>query len=104
MKAPTIKEATREQLYEYFQYINGDGFNSTWPQQQGDLIGEVFCEKELITDLIARMKVTAPVGFTILDSFLSMVVFGFQCGREFEYRQMVKAMRSGTGEANDNNA
>ncbi len=95
MKAPTIKDVTKEELYEYFQYVHGEASNSVWPQQQGDLIGEVFCEQELITRLIERMKATAPANFTILDSFLTMVVFGFQCGREFEYRQMVKAMRSG---------
>lgn len=94
MKPPIIKDITRKDLREYFDYINGDALDSIWNQSQADTIGEMMCEENLIIDIIEKMKNGAPDGFTILDSYLSMVVFGFQCGREFEFGQMVKAMRN----------
>ncbi len=93
MKPPIIKDITRKDLREYFDYINGDALDRVWKQSQADTIGEMMCEENLIIDIIKKMKNGAPKGFTVLDSYLSMVVFGFQCGREFEFRQMVKAMR-----------
>ena len=94
MTPSTIKEITREELYEYFRFVHGEARTPAWPQSQGDLIGEVFCDLELVTSMILRMKAGAPANFTTLDSYLTMAVFGFQCGREFEYRQNIKAMRS----------
>ena len=65
---------------------------------QAELIGSVLCEEDIVLGLIEKMKREGPDSMSILDAFLSVLIFGFQCGREFEYRQMVKAMRSGVEE------
>lgn len=98
MKPPTIKPITKQDLYEYLAYTRKEGANSGWKQYQAEMIGAVMCEENIILGLIDKMKNDGPDSMSILDAFLSVVVFGFQCGREFEYRQMVKAMRSGVEE------
>ena len=93
MKPPTVKPITKEELYAYLKYVNEDAPDSGWPQEQADLIASVLVEQGMIQGLIEKMRTTAPADFSIIDSYLSMVIWGFQCGREFEVRQMVKAMR-----------
>lgn len=95
MKPPEIKHVTKEELYAFFQYVNGDARNSGWDQEQAQLIGAVLSEQDVIPKFILKITAQAPAGFSMLDAFLSAVIFGFQFGREFEFRQMVKAMRDG---------
>ena len=95
MKAPGIKDITKEDLYSYFEYINGDGLNSIWTQEQAELIGSVFREKDVVIKIIIKLLTEGPDWMTPPDALMSAIIFGFQCGREFEYRQMVKAMRDG---------
>ena len=96
MKPPSIKAITKQDLYEYLAYTRKEGADSGWKQDQAEIIGSVLCEENIILGLIEKMKNEGPNSMSILDAFLSVVIFGFQCGREFEYRQMVKAMRSET--------
>ena len=98
MKAPEIKHVTKEELYAFFQYINGDAKNSGWDQEQTQIIGTVLGEQDVIPKFILKLIAQAPADFTMLDAFLSAVIFGFQFGREFEFRQMVKEMRDGNGD------
>lgn len=98
MKLPSIKPITKQDLYEYLAYTRKEGADSGWKLDQAQLIGSVLCEENIILGLIDKLKKEGPDSMSILDAFLSMVIFGFQCGREFEYRQMVKAMRSGGGQ------
>lgn len=96
MKPPSIKAITKQDLYEYLAYTRKEGADSGWKKEQAEIIGSVLCEENIILGLIDKMKNEGPDSMSILDAFLSLMIFGFQCGREFEYRQMVKAMRSET--------
>ena len=98
MKPPSIKPITKQELYEYLTYTRKEGADSGWMLDQAELIGSVLCEEDIVLGLIEKMKREGPDSMSILDAFLSVLIFGFQCGREFEYRQMVKAMRSGVEE------
>ena len=95
MKPPSIKAITKQDLYEYLAYTRKEGADSGWKQEQAEMIGSVLCEENIILGLVQKMKNEGPDSMSIMDAFLSVVIFGFQCGREFEYRQMIKAMRNG---------
>ncbi len=95
MKPPSIKTITKQDLYEYLAYTRKEGADSGWKKDQAEIIGSVLCEENVILGLVEKMKTEGPASMSIMDAFLSVVIFGFQCGREFEYRQMVKAMRNG---------
>ena len=96
MKPPSIKSITKKDLDEYLEYTREEGADSGWKKEQAEVIGSVLCDKGVIAGLVKKMKTEGPADMSLMDAFLSLVIFGFQCGREFEYRQMVKAMRSET--------
>ena len=77
MKPPSIKEITKQDLYEYLAYTRKEGADSGWKLDQAEMIGSVLCEENIILGLIAKMKRDGPDSMSVLDAFLSTLIFGF---------------------------
>ena len=94
MSEPTIRPITKEELYEYFRFMNNEGTNHGWPKEQAVLISDAMEQSESWRLLIAKIMLLIPqIGLT--SALASTLITGFQCGREFENRLMARAIREG---------
>ena len=94
MSAPTVRPITKEELFEYFQYINSDGKHAIWSQGQAQLISDAMLETQGWRDVVGHL-VAALIAMGANSAMASALVMGLQCGREFENRLMAKAIREG---------
>ena len=84
---------TRKSLTDYLEYMVGPDADSAWTQEESELIAEVLGKDDVVTCLAEITK--EGLHSDPIDHLIKLIVFGFQCGREFESRQIVKAMRNG---------
>ncbi len=92
--AKTIKEVSKEDLYDYFRHISEGGVDCGWSQAQAQLIADSMMNVDSWQAVIDKLIRSSPkLGAT--STIASAIVMGFQCGREFENRLMAKAIREG---------
>ena len=79
---------TRKSLTDYLEYMVGPDADSAWTQEESELIAEVLGKDEVVTCLAESTK--EELHNDPICHLIKLIVFGFQCGREFENRRTLE--------------
>ena len=80
---------TRKSLTDYLEYMVGPDADSAWTQEESELIAEVLGKDDVVTCLAEITK--EELHSDPIYHLIKLIVFGFQCGREFESRRMLES-------------